>query len=287
MIGIRQEITEFTYSNIVSTVPEYSPTENYLLGALVRIGSWHYKSLLGTDTLPNVGKEPLLNLNTAWFQYEPSNQYACLDPLEETRTTWAGDGIVEFTRGQKNVIGFGAFNATSITVEYRDALDSILDTEVYTFSTNEFVTDEWEYGYADFKIVDDLIIYKALKLLGTKIRVIFSNGGNSTNCGLIYAGRSLYFGDTLNEVSFPDKRIGTRTVGVANFSTLINDTDLTIKIKEAKKLVNEIILFIVDEHLESRHGNMIFLGKINKVDGTAEKGQKNVISWEIEQNILI
>lgn len=287
MIYIQQEITEFIYSNIVSTVPDYNDATPYLLGDIVRVGSYHYKSLYGTVTLPNTGNDPLLNIDTAWFEYEPSNIYACLDSLEETKTTWSADGIAEFARGQKNTIGIGNFTANSVTIEYRDALDNILDSDTYTFSSNDFVTDEWEYGYAAFASSEDAVIYKPLKLLGTKIRVIFQNSGDATDCGFLIAGKAIYMGGTLDQVSFPDKRIGTRTVGVANFNTLVNDNYLTVKIKEAKKLINESMLFVVDESENSRHGNMVFLGKINKVDGTAQVGTKNQISWEIEQNILI
>lgn len=286
MIYIQQEITEFTYSNIVSTVPDYSPTTNYLVGDLARVGSYHYKSLYGTVALPNVGKDPLQNRDTAWFEYEPSNTYACLDALEETKTTWTSDGIAEFTRGQKNTIGIGNFTATSVSIEYRDSEDNVIDSETYNFSSNEFVTDEWEYGYADFSSSEDAVVYRPLKITGTKVRVVFQNSGQPTDCGYLTAGKAVYMGDTLNQVSFPDKRIGERTVGVANFNTMVDDNQLTIKIKAAKKLINEIMLFIVDESENSRHGNMVFLGKINKVDGVAEVKTKNQISWEIEQNIL-
>ena len=132
MIFIRQEITEFTYSNIVSTVPEYSPTTNYILGDMVRVGNYEYKSLYGTVELPNVGKDPLSNLGTSWFEYGSSNMYACLDSFAETKTVWTGDGILEFTRAQKDTLGIGNFTANKVSLA--SSFPSIIEKFVPTFS---------------------------------------------------------------------------------------------------------------------------------------------------------
>lgn len=287
MIYISQEIDEFIYSNIISTVPVYSSTTNYLLGDLVRYGNYHYKATYGTETLPNVGRLPIDNIGLAWFEYEPSNIYACLDPFGETKTTWTADGIAEFTRGQKDTIGIGNFTATSVTIEYRNALDVVLDFEVLNYSSNTYVTDEWEYGYADFTSSTNAIIYKPLKLLGSKIRIIFENNGAGTDCGFLTAGKAVYMGKTLSGVSFPHKKIGRKVVPVANFNTEVRDTELTVKITEASAKVNEVMLFVVDESLNSRHGNIVFLGQITDVNGEATTSEFNQISWQIEQNILI
>lgn len=286
MIYIRQEITEFTYSNIASTVSEYNPTTNYLLGDMIRVGNYEYKSLYGTVALPNVGKDPLSNLGTAWFKYGSSNTYACLDSYAETKTTWTGDGILEFNRAQKDTLGIGNFTANQVTIEYRDSLGNVLDTETYTYLNNTLVFDEWSYGYANFQSLTEEVIYLPLRLFGAKIRVIFSKDGDATDCGYLVAGRAVYMGRTIEGVNFPDKRIGTRSVPVADFSTSIESNYLMTKINEAKKLIDETMLFIVDDTDSTTYGNMIFLGKITKVDGNANNFEKNQITWQIEQTIL-
>ena len=286
MIYIRQEIAGFTYSNIVSTVPEYNPATNYILGDMVRVGNYEYKSLYGTVALPNIGKDPLSNLGTSWFEYGSSNMYACLDSYPETKTVWEGDGVCEFLRGQKDTLGIGAFDATKITIEYRDSLDNILENEEILFSNSVGVYDEWTYGYAEFTSNTINTLYLPLKLIGKKIRVIFQNDGKSTSCGFLTAGRAVYVGDTIEGVNFPDKRTGNRTVPTADFSTIIDNNLLMIKINEAKKLINETMLFIIDESENSQHSNMVFLGTITKVDGAADNFEKNKISWQIEQTIL-
>lgn len=286
MIYVRQEINEFTYSNIISTVPDYDPEADYLLGDLVRVGNYEYKSLFGDATLPNKGNNPLTTQGVNWFLYGSSNQFACLDSYTETKTEWTGDGICEFSRGQKDTIGIGAFNATKITIEYRDSLDNVLESEEIIFSNSVDVYDEWTYGYAEFTNNTTNTLYLPLKLLGKKIRVIFQNDGQSTSCGFLTAGRAVYVGDTIEGVNFPDKRVGNRTVPTADFSTIIDSNLLMMKINEAKKLINETMLFVIDESENSQHGNMVFLGTITKVDGGADNFEKNKISWQIEQTIL-
>lgn len=286
MIYVRQEINEFTYSNIISTVPDYDPEADYLLGDLVRVGNYEYKSLFGDATLPNKGNNPLTTQGVNWFLYGSSNQFACLDSYTETKTVWDGDGICEFLRGQKDTLGIGAFNATKITIEYRDSLDNVLEREEILFSNSVDVYDEWTYGYAAFTNNTTNTLYLPLKLLGKKIRVIFQNDGQSTSCGFLTAGRAVYVGDTIEGVNFPDKRVGNRTVPTADFSTIIDSNLLMMKINEAKKLINETMLFVIDESENSQHGNMVFLGTITKVDGAADNFEKNKISWQIEQTIL-
>lgn len=258
----------------------------YLVDEMVRVGNYHYKSLYGTLTTPNINKDPLVSLGTAWFKYEVSNIYACLDEFAETKTTWTASGIAEFARGGKEVLGIGSFTATEVKVEYLDISSVVLDTETYTFSSNGDVYDEWDYGYAGFTTSFSKVIYYPLLRKGVTIRVTFSRGGLSTDCGFMIAGKAVYMGDTLDKVNFPDKRIGTRTVSVADFDTILPKKDIMRKIAEAKALINEPMMFIVDESTESVHQNIAILGKITQCSGSASGDELNSISWQIEQTII-
>ena len=220
MIYIKQAIDNFTYSNIVSTVSEYSSTTNYLVGDMVRVGSYHYKSLYGTGSLPNVGKEPLSNLGTAWFEYEVSNQYAMLDMFSETRTYWTANGIVEFLRGNKDTLIIGNFTASLVTVEYLNDLDVVIDTLTYTYSNNSGRRSPWTYYTAPFYESNNYVIYLPILRKGVKLRVTFSKNGRPTNCGYLQAGRAIFMGKTLEEVSFQNKKIGNKNARVADFQTI-------------------------------------------------------------------
>lgn len=333
---VRQEITEFTYSNIVSTILAWNNniltagsfivgqtyrivtlgTTNftligastntigvsftatgagagtgtaqtaYLLGDLVRVGNYHYKSLYGSLTTPNVAKDPLTNQGTAWYKYEVSNIYACLDEFSETKTTWTANGIVEFTRGGKEVIGIGNFTATQVKIEYLDISAVVIATQTYNFSTNGDVYDAWDYGYAGFSSTLSNVLYYPLLRKGVKIRVTFSRSGLATDCGFMIAGKTVYMGDTLDDVNFPDKRIGSQTVSVADFGTIVLQKDLIRKIADAKVLVNVPMMFVIDPSTSSTHQNLVILGKITQCSGTANNFDKNEIRWQIEQTII-
>ena len=288
MIYVKQLIDTFIYSNITETVQAFNPATPYLVGDKARVGSYHYISTYGTEALPNLGKEPLSNLGLAWIKLEnePSNAYACLDPYEETRTEWVADGIVEFVRGAKNTLGIGNFQASQITIEYRNDLGTVLDTQVFDFLSNEYIFDEWDMLYADFSNSTSKVIFLPLLRLGTKIRITFSRDGQSTYCGYLHAGKAIGMGITLNGVSFPFTTIGTKRVKVANFNTMIEKNRVLVKADEASALINESMLFIIDESESSSHQNMVILGKIKQCSPDATVSTMNEISWQIEQTIL-
>jgi hypothetical protein len=148
------------------------------------------------------------------------------------------------------------------------------------------VFDEWTYGYADFNSSNNSVIYLPLKLLGTNIRVTFLKGGLPTDCGFFIAGKAVDMGSTIENVSFPDKRIGSRTVKVADFSTSVKSSEIMRKISEAKILIDEPMLFIIDNNENSLHQNMVILGKMTQCSGNTNNNDRNSISWQIEQTIL-
>ena len=288
MIYVSQLIDNFTYSNITETIPAFNLITPYLVGDKARVGSYNYKSTYGTIDLPNIGKEPLSNLGLAWvkLENEPSNVYACLDPYEETRTEWVADGIVEFIRGAKNTLGIGNFTASQVKIEYRNDLGTVLDTQVFDFLSNEYIFDEWDMLYADFSNSTSKVIFLPLLRLGTKIRITFSRDGQSTYCGYLHAGKAIDMGITLNGVSFPFTTIGTKRVKVANFNTMIEKNRVLVKADEASTLINEPMLFIIDESESSSHQNMVILGKIKQCSPDATVSTMNQIAWQIEQTIL-
>ena len=282
MIYVQQTIEEFTYSNIPALTAIYNKTTEYGVGDEVRVGIYIYNSVATINT----NHYPPDNQGAYWYKWGPSNAYSMLDLLEETKTEWVADGIVEFDRGIKEVLGIGNFKATLIKVEYLDALNVVLDTEEYTFANTGDVVDVWTYGYAGFTDSTSQTVYTYMKRLGTKIRVTFSSDGLNTNCGYFVAGAAVSMGKTLNNVSFPDKRIGSRTVNTATFKTIVRKNELMRKATQAKLLVDEVMMFVIDEGENSLHNNMIILGKMTSVSSVGSNSGINDISWTIEQTIL-
>ena len=288
MIYVKQLIDEFTYSNIVETVSAWSPTTNYLVGQKARVGSYIYVSTYGTVTLPNINKPPLTNLGLSWIKLEnePSNTYACLDPYEETKTTWVADGILEFKRGAKDTLGIGNFTATQVKIEYRNDAGDILDEQTYTYSINTIVFEHISYTYAPVTTSTARVIYLPLKRKGTKIRVIFSRGGLSTDCGYIIAGIATNMGKTLNTIQINKTQIGSKIQKTYSFTTTTSKETLMLKSAEADTKIDTPMMFIVDETETSSHQNLVVIGTIQEDNPTAENATENQTSWQIKEIIL-
>ncbi|WBC28530.1 hypothetical protein TPMD03_56 [Thiohalocapsa phage LS06-2018-MD03] len=283
MIYVPQSITEFTYSNIPNLTDLWSESTSYAVGDLARVGNYLYKSTLSS----NLNNKPLESLGVYWIEWDIANEYAMLDLLDETKTEWTGDGIVEFTRGSKDTLGIGNFTASLITIEYLDSLGNVIgDTDTYSYSNNGNVYDVWTYGYGGFTDSVSEAIYVPIRRVGVKIRVTFSKNGNATNCGFMVAGVAIDGGITLDKVSFPDKRVGSRSVSVADFTTSVPRNQLMRKTTEAKKLINDTMLFIIDNQDNSDHKNMIILGTMTKCSSVGEVLSNNYIQWQVEQTIL-
>ena len=279
----QQEIDSFTDSNIVYLADAYNEATTYGFGDLVRVGNYQYKSYLDG----NLGNNPVGELGIYWIEWQAANDFAALDLFSESKTEWTGDGWVEFNRGTNDVVGIGNFKATQVLIKYYDESHILLDTEEYNFSNNGDVYDEWSYGYAGFTDSTSRVIFKYLKRIGTTMRIEFiDKDETNTYCGFLVSGRAVDMGDTLDNVSFPDKRIGSRTVNVANFSTTMDKSLILRKTSSAKSLVDEPMMFIIDPLESSSFDNLVIIGKINKVDAVFENMNKNNISWEIEQQII-
>ena len=283
MVYVQQLISALVSNNAADIYSEWLVGTTYTtVGDIVRVGNYTYKSTV----VDNLGNNPLETSSVYWIKWEPANDYALLDLLEDTKTVWAANGIVVFTRGSKDTLGIGNFKATQITIEYLTDVGAVLDTETHNFSNNSNVWDEWDYGYAGFTDSVSKTVYVPLQRIGQDVRVTFLASGSDTYCGFFVAGIAVDMGKTYTGIKFPDKRIGSRTYSSANFITFVERNTLMRKLALAKALVNETMLFVIDESETSLYENMVILGKITKVEGVATNVSVNDISWTVEQTIL-
>jgi len=280
MIYIKQGITELTLSNVPSTHTVYDSSYTYSIGEEVRVGSYIYKSV--TDG--NIGNNPIETSGIYWYDGKvPSNEYALIDLNQDTQTVWDENGIVEFNRGISDYIAIGNFSARVVTISYLDSSDNVLALDEYNFSANGNVYELWSYIYGGFTESTSKTIYAPIRRTGIKVRVEFDNNGAQSKCGYLVVGKGYSMGTTLNTVSFPDTKIGSNYISVANFDTITPKNELIRKMDEAKSLIGESLLFVIDESESSSHENMIIIGSITKCDGVAENNNKNKIAWEITQ----
>ena len=93
-------------------------------------------------------------------------------------------------------------------------------------------------------------------------------------------------GTTLNKVDFPLTLIGTKIQEVANFNTSVKKDLVLLNAKEAKALINETMMFIIDESESSSHQNIAIVGKITQCNPSAEVATENQTSWQIVKTII-
>lgn len=280
MEAIKQGIENFISSNAENIIAEYDPDIAYASGDQVREENRIYQSISGSNT----GNLPSESINIFWMDWEVSNEHAMLDLYEETVTEFSADGIVKFERFSKEVIAIGNFKASLVTIEYLDVNDVVLKTETYDFESLGERVDPYSYIYADFVGEASEVVYKPLDRLGKYIRVTFSKGGASTNCGYLVSSRATDLGATLDKVNFSNSNIRKKNKKRASFQTITDKNNLNNILDFARREEDVPMLFVIDPSENSSHQNMATIARIASSSGTGENMQVNTIAWELTQN---
>lgn len=282
MIYVPQNITEWLDDDIPDVALQHNPLTTYAVGDIARVGNYQYKSTIDG----NKGNDPIETLGIYWIEWQPANDFSMLDLESDFKTKWNSDtGYVKFTRGSKNYIGIGLFNANVITIEYLDTSDNVLDTDIFTFSNNSTVWDEWTYGYGEFQSSVNKVVYTPLKRTGVNIKVTFENtSGQNIEVGFLVAGVAYDGGRTLDNVNFPDKRKGELLIKTATFSTYVRDTALSRKVLiDAKSRANIPMMYVIDDQTNSKFDNMILIGKSTSITAVAGQQELSQVNWTLEQ----
>lgn len=280
MIYVPQQINDFLDSDIPFIADLYSSTVTYTDSSIVRIGDYQYKSTLSS----NLGNDPLTSLGVYWIKWQPANDFAMLDLSSAYSTQWNDTtGYVIIERGRKTYLGLGLFNAEDITIEYLDALDTVVYTDTFTFSKNGNVYDVWSYAYGGFVDNSNKVIFKPIYRIGKKIKITFIANGTDANCGFLVAGEGVDAGKTMNDVEFPDKLLGTKIIKTATFTTFMKDSKLMRILNDAKALEDTPLMVVIDESENSKFDNMVIIGKFTSIQGAATDEDISTISWQAEQ----
>lgn len=304
---VKQEVLEFTSSNITQTYPDYDETITYIYeddttltsASTVRYGGYYWRSL----TAGNLGNNPIETENIYWVRHSVSNTYAMLDQKSLTKTSSSGSPIiVEFMRGNIDTIGLGYLKTNIVTIEHLDNSDVVIDavTQSIEFGLSETVYDLWSYIYDEYSSDIDRSMRFNIAPVGRKIRVtITPQYGNIAECGFLIGGQSINMGCTLDKVKFsfnsfsvgkPDAfgnlDIIRRSVqDLVDFQTIIDRESLPNTRRSIKSIYDEIVLFIVDDSESEEQEHMLTLGKIQNASAVGQMSTKNVIAWSIMESI--
>jgi len=303
MYYIKQELTEFTSTNLTDSYPDWSPTTTYIVepdnaltsASVVRYGSYYYRSVTST----NLNFNPETYSNIKWVKHSVSNKYAMLDMSSNSKSVVVGgDLTVTFLQNQSSILGIGNYEADYITIEIL-APDGV--TILWTYDTpsniNANVYDYYDYIYEPYNLDQDFTTKVNLPLQGRYVRMTFHKlplTGNSA-CGYLIVGNPVYIGMSLMGVKFGYNSLTTKEISsfgnldikksfiqdIVDFETVIASTYLPRMRRELKKVYDEIVLFIIDERDVSEYENLMTLGVIQDASVVLENNVESVISFSL------
>lgn len=303
MYYIKQELTEFTSTNLTDSYPDWSPTTTYIVepdnaltsASVVRYGSYYYRSV----TSANLNFNPETYSNIKWVKHAVSNKYAMLDMSSNSKSVVVGgDLTVTFLQNQSSILGIGNYEADYITIEIL-APDGV--TILWTYDTpsniNANVYDYYDYIYEPYNLDQDFTTKVNLPLQGRYVRMTFHRlplTGNSA-CGYLIVGNPVYIGMSLMGVKFGYNSLTTKEISsfgnldikksfiqdIVDFETVIASTYLPRMRRELKKIYDEIVLFIIDERDVSEYENLMTLGVIQDASVVLENNVESVISFSV------
>ena len=300
---IKQELTEFTSTNLTDTYPDWSPTTTYIVepdntltsASIVRYGSYYYRSV----TSANLNFNPSTYSDIKWVKHSVSNKYAMLDMSSNSKSVFeGGDLTVTFLQNQSSVLGIGNCEADYITIEVLAADGT---TILWTYNTlsnvNANVYDYYDYIYKPYVLDQDFTTKVNLPIQGRYVRLTFHKLSltNRSACGYLIVGNPMDMGMSLMQPKFSYNSLTTKEIStfgnlditksfiqdIVDFETVIASTYLSRMRRELKKIYDEIVLFIIDERDVSEYENLMTLGVIQDASVVLENNVESVISFSV------
>ena len=303
MYYIKQELTEFTSTNLTDTYSDWSPTTTYIVepdnaltsASVARYGSYYYRSV----TSANLKFNPNTYSDIKWVKHAVSNKYAMLDMSSNSKSIFeGGDLTVTFLQNQSSIIGIGNYEADYITIEIL-APDGV--TILWTYDTpsniNANVYDYYDYIYEPYNLDQEFTTKVNLPIQGRFVRMTFHKLliTNRSACGYLIVGNPVDIGKSLMGVKFGYNSLTTKEISsfgnldikkgfiqdIVDFETVIASTYLPRMRRELKKIYDEIVLFIIDERDVSEYENLMTLGVIQDANVVLENNVESVISFSV------
>ena len=300
---IKQELTEFTWTNLTDSYPDWSPTTTYTVepdnaltsASVARYGSYYYRSV----TSANLNFNPSTYSDIKWVKHSVSNKYAMLDMSSNSKSVFeGGDLTVAFLQNQSSVLGIGNYEADYITIE---VLASDGTTILWMYNTlsnvNANVYDYYDYIYEPYVLGQDFTTKVNIPIQGRYVRLTFHKLTltNRAACGYLIMGNPMDMGMSLMQPKFSYNSLTTKEISsfgnldikksfiqdIVDFETVIASTYLSRMRRELKKIYDEIVLFIIDERDISEYENLMTLGVIQDASVVLENNVESVISFSV------
>lgn len=303
---LKQEITEFTSTNLVDAYPDWNSTTTYILeadGALtsasvVRYGTYYYRSV----TNSNLNFNPVIYENIKWVKLSISNKFAMLDLSANSKSVIYGNNLtVTFLQGQISTLAIGNYEGEHIKVEILAPDGSVQWTYETPSNINKDVYDYYTYIYAEYNVYTDFTTKIDLPFLGRYVRVTILQSLflGRASCGYLVGGTPISMGKTIKNVSFAYNSFASKDLDesgaltitkrgvqeLVDFETTIASTTLITMKRELKKIYNDILVFILDERTESTYENLMTLGVIQDAKVLLDNDVECIMTYSVMEAI--
>jgi hypothetical protein len=149
-----------------------------------------YESLQGS----NLNHPPAIDDETYWIDVGPTNAWACLDTLRNTRTWTESPFEVVLTPGVRiNSIALLGLVADSVTIEKTSGADTVF-SETVDLVTRE-VVDWYDYFFADFTTKEGVVRFTLPPFSDGFITVTITRASGQVGCGGLVIGNFVDLGD--------------------------------------------------------------------------------------------
>lgn len=187
--------TRLTSSSVAephATETAYNAGTTYAIGAEVVVAADHrkYESLQAG----NVGNTPASSPSW-WFDLGPTNRWAMLDILRNTRTVDASPVTVVLTPGVRiNSLALLGLDATSVTVSMTNAGDTVYERTV-DLNTRE-VLGWYDYFFEPFTTLPSMVLWDLPPFTAGILTIDIENAAGDVGCGAVVIGSYQYIGET-------------------------------------------------------------------------------------------
>ena len=177
----------------------------------------------------------------------------------------------------------------------------ITSTQTLRHSVNDEVYDYYSYIYAPYVMNTNRGRLFYLPHNGSNVRVTLFKDGvlDYAECGFLVASEATSMGKTLFGIDFSftsysektTDKFGVLTINkrgiqeLIDFETIINSSTLTYTKRKIKDIYDDIVLFVLDESLDSVHENIMTLGTISNVSTVLSNPVNTTIAWSIYETI--
>lgn len=300
---VRQELKEFTTSNLTDEYADWDSTVTYIVeidtaltnASVVRYGAFYYRSV----TVGNLNFNPVEYENIKWVKYAVSNKYAMLDTSANSKSVKeGGDIVVTFLQNRAEIIGIGNYEADTVLVE---VLGFDGTTVLWSYETssviNTNVYDYWTYIYEPYMLDQNFTTKVDIPVSGLYIRMTFRELTltERSACGYLILGRPVDMGKSLMGVKFGYSSLTTKEISsfgnleikkgivqdLVDFETVISSVSLARMKRELKQVYDEIVLFIIDEREDSPYENLMTLGVIQDASVLLENNVESMMTFSI------